>query len=69
LTADVKELAAVKSPTDFFTAQSALLRKSFDAAVANASKNTEAMMKLANEVITPLSSRVTVAVEKVSKAA
>lgn len=69
ITADVKELAAVKSPTEFFQLQSALLRKSFDGAVAQASKNTEAMMKLATDAFTPISSRVSLAVEKVSKAA
>lgn len=69
LTSEVKELAAVKSPTDFLSLQSTLARKHFDAAVAQASKNTEAVLKLANEVVTPLSSRVTLAVEKVSKAA
>lgn len=69
ITADVKELASVKSPTEFFQLQSALFRKSFDGAVAQASKNTEAMMKLANEVISPISTRVSLAVEKVSKAA
>lgn len=69
LTADAKELAAAKSPTEFFQVQSALVRKQFDGAVAQASKNTEAFLKLANETVAPLSSRVTLAVEKVSKAA
>lgn len=69
LTAEAKELAAVKSPTEFFQLQSSLLRKHFDAMVAQTSKNTEAVMKLANEAFTPLSTRVTLAVEKVSKAA
>lgn len=69
LTADAKELAAAKSPTEFFQLQSALVRKQFDGAVAQASKSTEAWLKLANEAFSPLSSRVTLAVEKVSKAA
>lgn len=69
ITADVKELAAVKSPTEFFQLQSSLLRKNFDSAVAAASKNTEAMIKLANEAISPISTRISIAVEKVSKAA
>lgn len=69
LTADVKELASVKSPTEFFQLQSAFLRKSFDNAVASASKSSEAMMKLANEAISPISTRVSLAVEKVSKVA
>jgi len=69
MTAEVKELAAVKSPTEFFSLQSQLTRKNFDMAVAQASKNTEAMLKLFNDVVTPISGRVTLAVEKVSKAA
>ena len=69
ISADVKELASVKSPAEFLSLQSALARKSFDTAIAHMSKNTEAMIKLANEVITPISSRVTLAVEKVGKAA
>lgn len=68
-TAEVKGFAAVKTPAEFFQLQSALLRKNFDSAVAHASKSSEAMIKLANEVITPLSTRVTLAVEKASKAA
>jgi len=69
LTAEVKDIAAVKSPNEFFSLQSALVRKNFDAAVAQATKNTEAMLKLASDAITPLSGRVSLAVEKVSKAA
>ena len=69
LTADAKELAAAKSPTEFFQLQSAIVRKQFDGAVAQASKNTEAFLKLANDTFAPLSSRVTLAVEKVSKVA
>lgn len=68
-TTEVKSFAAVKTPAEFFQLQSAMLRKNFDSAVAQASKSSEAMLKLANEVITPLSTRVTLAVEKASKAA
>ena len=68
LTGEVKELAAVKSPTDFFQLQSALLRKYFDKSVATASKNTEAVLKLANDAAQPLSSRVSLAMEKIKAA-
>jgi phasin family protein len=68
LTAEVKEMASVKSPTDFFQLQSAMMRKYFDKSVAAASKNTEAMLKLANDAAQPLSSRVSVAMEKVKAA-
>lgn len=69
MTADVKELTTVKSPTEFFEKQSALLRKNFDAAVAASSKNSEAMLKLANEAFQPISTRVSLAVEKIKQAA
>ncbi|HVR91952.1 MAG TPA: phasin family protein [Novosphingobium sp.] len=69
VTADVKELAAVKSPTDFFKLQGEILRRNFDAAVAAGSKNSEAVLKLANDAFAPLSSRVSLAIEKVKKAA
>lgn len=69
MTADVKDLTTVKSPTEFFEKQSALLRKNFDAAVAASSKNSEAMMKLASEAFQPISTRVSLAVEKVKHVA
>lgn len=69
MTADVKDLASVKSPTEFFEKQSALLRKNFDAAVAANSKNSEAMLKLVNEAFQPISTRVSLAVEKIKHAA
>jgi phasin family protein len=69
LTAEVKELASVKSPTDFFKLQAAFLRRNFETAIANTSKNSEAIVKLANEVAAPISARVNLAVEKVKQAA
>lgn len=69
MSADIKELASAKSPTEFFEKQSALLRKQFDAVVATSSKNSEAFLKLANEAFQPISTRVSLAVEKVKKAA
>lgn len=69
LTTEIKSLASAKSPTEFFQLQSALLRKHFDTAVAQTSKSTEAMLKLANDSMAPISNRVTLAVEKVSKVA
>ncbi|MGH6785427.1 MAG: phasin family protein [Novosphingobium sp.] len=69
LTADVKEVAAVKSPTDFFKLQGEILRRNFDAAVAAGSKNSEAVVKLANDTFAPISGRVSLAIEKVKKAA
>lgn len=69
ITADAKELAAVKSPADFFKLQGEILRRNFDSAVAYGSKNTEMFMKLAGDVAAPLSTRVSAAMEKVKNAA
>lgn len=68
-TADLKEMAAVKSPTELFQIQGKIARRNFDALVAASSKNTEAMLKLAGDVFAPLSGRINLAVEKISKAA
>lgn len=66
---DVKKMAAIKSPTEFFQLQGEIARRNFDAMVATTSKNTEMMMKLVNEAFAPISSRASVATEKFSKAA
>lgn len=67
--AEIKELAAVKSPAEFFEKQNAMMRKQFDAAMAATSKNSEAMLKLASEAFQPISNRVSLAVEKMKQAA
>ncbi|MFA6220154.1 MAG: phasin family protein [Erythrobacter sp.] len=67
--ADVKKIAAVKSPTELFQLQGEIARRNFDAAVAGASKNTEAMLKLVNDAFAPVSTRMSLAAEKFSKAA
>ena len=69
VTADVKEIAAVKSPADFFKLQGEMMRRNFDAAVASTSKRSEAMVKLAGDAFAPISTRVSLAVEKVKQAA
>lgn len=69
MTADVKGFAAIKSPTEFFEMQSAMMRKNFDAAVAASSKNSEAMLKLMTEAFQPISTRVSLAVEKIKHVA
>lgn len=66
---DFKKVAAVKSPTEFLQLQGELARRNFDAAVSFGSKNTEALVKLYNEAFAPISSRVSVAAEKIKKAA
>jgi len=69
LTAALKEMTSVKSPTEFIELQSKMVRKSFDTAVAQTSKNSEAFLKLAGDVIQPISNRVSVAVDSFKKAA
>lgn len=69
LTADMKEIAAVKSPTDLFQLQGKLMRRNFDSFVAFGSKSSEAMVKLANESMSPISSRMSAAADKVAKVA
>lgn len=68
-TGDIKELAAAKSPTDFFKLQGDILRKNFDSAVAYGSKNSEAALKLFSDTMAPISGRVSVAVEKARQVA
>jgi phasin family protein len=69
LTADLKEMAAIKSPTELFQLQGKIMRRNFDALVATSSKNTEAVMKLANDSFAPISGRVNLAAEKLAKVA
>nr|WP_295372222.1 phasin family protein [uncultured Sphingosinicella sp.] len=61
----LKSFAEVKSPTDFFRLQSDFARAQFDAMVSETSKMSEAMIKLAGEVAQPITSRYTVAAERV----
>jgi phasin family protein len=64
MTGDIKELAAAKSPTDFFKLQGDMVRKNFDTAVAYSSKNSEAMLKLFSDSFAPISGRMSLAMEK-----
>jgi phasin family protein len=69
VSADVKELAAIKSPTELFQLQGKIVRRNFDAMVANSSKGTDAFLKLATEAFAPIKGRVTLAADKLSKVA
>ena len=69
LQAAVKEVTAVKTPTDFVKIQGELARKGFDTAVAQGSKNTEAMVKLISDMFQPISNRVAVTTDLFKKAA
>lgn len=68
-TSTAKTLASVKSPTEFMKLQSDFVRQSFDSFVAEASKTTELMIKLAGDAAQPISNRVAVAADKVKTVA
>ena len=64
-TADaIRTLAEAKSPTEYLQLQSELARASFDRAVAETSKLTESLVKLAGEAFQPLSNRTTANAER-----
>ncbi|TCJ40921.1 phasin family protein [Parafrankia sp. BMG5.11] len=69
LTADLKAMAAVKSPTELFKLQGEIARRNFDAAVARASRNAEVSVKLVNDAFAPISTRMSVAAERMNVAA
>lgn len=69
VTQDVKQVAAVKSPTELVQLQGEIARRNFDAAVSFGSQRTEALLKLYGEAFAPISNRVSVAAEKIKKAA
>ena len=60
----IRSLAEAKSPTEFVQLQSELARTSFDRMVADTSKLTESMVKLAGEAFQPLSNRATANTER-----
>jgi phasin family protein len=60
-----KSFAEVKSATDLFKLQGDFARSAFDAAVAQSARVSENMLKLAGDVAEPLTSRYTVAAERV----
>ena len=60
----IRSLAEAKSPTEYMQLQSDIARASFDRAVAETSKLTEAMVKLAGEAFQPLSNRATANAER-----
>lgn len=64
-TASFKSFSTVKTPTEFFQLQSQLLSSSFDEFTKEAAKSSEALIKLASEVTSPLAARVTVVTDKV----
>ncbi|WP_375291163.1 TIGR01841 family phasin [Qipengyuania sp.] len=69
VTEDVKKMASVKNPTELFQLQGEIARRNLDTMVSRASKSAEAWMKLANESFAPLSSRASVAMDRIKTAA
>jgi phasin family protein len=63
--AALKSLAEVKSATDLFKLQGDYARAAFDSAVAESARLSETVMKLAGDVAEPITSRYTVAAERV----
>jgi phasin family protein len=60
----IRSLAEAKSPTEYLQMQSEFARASFDRAVAETSKLTESLVKLAGEAFQPLSNRATANAER-----
>ncbi|WP_162242912.1 phasin family protein [Sphingomonas sp. Leaf412] len=65
----LKAMAQVKSPTELMKLQADYFRTSFDMLVAEASRSTEASLKLAGDVAKPLQNRMALAAEKMKVAA
>jgi phasin family protein len=60
----IRSLAEAKSPTEYLQLQSEFARASFDRAVAESSRLTESLVKLAGEAFQPLSNRATANAER-----
>lgn len=63
-----KSFATVKSPTELFQLQSEFAKASFDNAVAEASRVSEAWLKVAGDIAQPISNRYALAAEKIKSA-
>lgn len=60
----IRSLAEAKSPTEYLQLQSEFARASFDRAVAETSKLTESLVKLAGEAFQPISNRASANAER-----
>lgn len=63
--AALKSFAEVKSPADLFRLQSEYAKSAFDSVVAEGSRFSEALIKLSGEVAEPITSRYSLAAERV----
>lgn len=66
--AALKGYTAVKSPAEFFKLYAENSKKAFDAAVAQTSKTSELVVKMANDSFAPISNRVSVITSKMKAA-
>lgn len=66
--AALKGYTSVKSPTEFFKLYAENSKKAFDAAVAQTSKTSEIVVKMANDSFAPISNRVSVITSKMKAA-
>ncbi len=67
--ATLRSFAEVKSPTDFFRLQGDYARSAFDAIVSESARMSETMIKLTGDVAEPITSRYSVAAERVKNVA
>lgn len=63
--AAVKSLSTARSPAEFFQIQSELFSSSFDSFAKESAKASEHLLKLAGDVVQPISTRVSVVTDKV----
>jgi phasin family protein len=66
--AAIKGFADIKSPADLFRLQGEFARTQFDSVIAESSKLSETMIKLAGDMFEPITSRYSVAAERVKSA-
>ena len=62
--ATLKSFAEVKSPTDLFRLQSEFARSAFDQLVAESARVSETVVKMTGDVVEPITSRYSVAAER-----
>jgi len=61
----LRSFAEVKSPTDFFRLQSDYARSAFDQLVAESARVSETVVKMSGDVVEPITSRYSVAAERI----
>jgi phasin family protein len=64
----IKSMTAAKTPNEYMQLQNDFAKTQFDAAVASWSHMSETMLKLAGDVVQPLSSRMAIAAETMKSA-